>query len=116
MATQPERWQAQADDAAVLRLNIPADGQRRRVFEISLAMQVRAVDGANAPWHEMRVEANGELEWQRRVPTEHPADYDGLDYRFQRSVGVGRELRIRLLAAGQQVRRLRLQIEADEVL
>ena len=110
-----ERWRAMGDDVAVLNLQIPADAARGRLFEIAFSMQVRPLANAKAPWHAMRVEADGELQWERRIDTDHPADYDGLDYRFQRSVAVGRSLRLRLTVSGHQVRRLKAQIEADEV-
>ncbi len=114
-SSTPESWRVHGADVSVLQLNIPADAARHRRFEIALAMQVRALDAATAPWHEMRVEADGELQWQRRIDTAHPADYDGLDYRFQREVPLGRSLRVRMTVAGHQVRRLKAQIEADEV-
>jgi hypothetical protein len=112
---KPERWAIRAGEAAVARLDIPADARRERRFEIACWMSVRAVEGADAPWHELRVLADGELQWQRRITTQHPAASDGLDYRFQRLVPLGRTLRLQALVECSQVLRLQLQIEAEEV-
>lgn len=110
-----ERWQVRAGAAPIARLEIPADLQRERRFEIAVAMTVQALAAAAAPTHGLRVFADGRLEWSRRIGTQHPAPYDGLDYRFVRSVPVGRPLRLEAHAECTQGRRLTLQIEADEI-
>lgn len=110
----PEHWAVKAGDAAEARLNIPADLKRERRFEIAVAMTVRALDNAASPWHALRVYANGQLQWQRRIATQQPAPFDGLDYRFQCTVMPGRAFRISAIAECQGARRLQLQIEADE--
>lgn len=110
-----ERWQVRAGSAAMAKLDIPADLHRERRFEISVQMTVQAIDGATAPSHALRILADGRQEWQRRIPTHHPAPFDGLDYRFTRSVPVGQALRLQAYADCTQARRLNLQIEADEV-
>lgn len=112
-AASPERWALNAGDAATALLLIPADARRERRFEIACAMTVTPVDAA--PWHQMTVLANGAQQWSRRVPTHQPGAFDGLDFRFARSVPVGRELRVTVSVAGQGVRRRSLVIEADEV-
>lgn len=112
--SRPEHWAVQAGDAAEARLNIPADLKRERRFEIAVAMTVRAIENAHSPWHALRVLANGQLQWQRRIATQHPAPFDGLDYRFQCTVMPGRAFRISAIAECQGARRLQLQIEADE--
>lgn len=110
----PERWSVRAGDAALARLDIPADSKRERRFEIAVAMSVRALDGSSAPWHELRVYADGKLQWQRRIATVQPAPFDGLDYRFQCTVAVARSLRLSAIAECGGARRLQLQIEAEE--
>lgn len=114
MNQQPERWLADAGDAPEACLDIPADSQRERRFEIACSMTVRPAGDATAPWHELRVYADGDLQWSRRIPTQHPAAFDGLDYRFRRTVAVGRGLRLQALSECNQGRRIQLTIEADE--
>ena len=109
-----ERWAADAGSAAIGELQIPADLRRERVFEISCAMTVRANASANSPWHELRVYADGELQWSRRIPTQHPAPFDGLEMRFRRRVAVGRALRVQARADCAEGRRLSLLIEAEQ--
>jgi len=72
-------------------------------------------DDARSPWLQVTVLADGAQQWQRRTPAHNPGDYDGLDYRFTRSVPVGRALRLQVKVAGAGVRRRSLKIEADEV-
>ena len=69
---------------------------------------------AASPWHQMTVQANGTQLWRRREPSHNPGEFDGLDYRFRRSVPVGQALRITVAVAGHGVRRRSLVIEADE--
>jgi hypothetical protein len=104
-----------AGDAAQATLVIPADALRVRRFEIACAVTVSAVPEAAAPWHQMAVQADGEHQWQRRVPTHCPGQFDSLDYRFSRSVAVGRALRITVAVACQGARRRSVVIEADEI-
>ena len=115
----PERWQLLADDAPGATLLIPADVRRERRFEIGCAITVVRPAAASADaapaWHQMTVLANGVKQWSRRVPTQNPGTYDGLDYRFARTVPVGQALRINVAVAGSGVRRRSLVIEADEV-
>lgn len=111
----PERWSCQAGDAALARLDIPPDARRERLFEISVAMIVRAHDAAVDPWHQLRIFADGDLQWSRRCPTAQPAEFDGLDYRFRRRVAVGRTLRLLAHSDCSGGRRLKIHIEVDEV-
>jgi hypothetical protein len=113
-ARRPEHWQTLAGDSAVARLDIPADAHRERTFEISCSMNVRPNEQAVAPWHELRVYADGELQWSRRIATQHPAAFDGLEYRFRRRVAVGRALRLQAMVDCGEARRWQLTIEADE--
>ncbi len=123
--TSPERWHIDAGDAATATLVIPADARRERRFEIACAVTVSvpaAVIGSatataapTAPWLQMSVLANGTQQWRRRAPAHNPGAWDGLDYRFARSVPVGQALRIAVAVAGQGVRRRSLVIEADEL-
>ncbi len=110
----PERWHLDAADAAQATLLIPADAVRERRFEIAIAMTVHAAADHAAAWHQMSVQADGEQQWRRRVPTHNPGSFDGLDYRFRRTVPVGRALRITVAVACHGGRRRSLVIEADE--
>jgi hypothetical protein len=111
----PERWSVQGGDAATATLTIPADARRERRFEIACAVTVAVPEGAVAPWLQVGVLANGTLQWRRRADAHNPGAWDGLDYRFSRSVPVGQALRVTVQVGGQGVRRRSLVIEADEV-
>ena len=115
--TSPERWHIDAGDAATSTLVIPADARRERRFEIACAVTVTVPAAASAmePWLQMSVLANGTQQWRRRAPAHNPGAWDGLDYRFARSVPVGQALRITVAVAGHGVRRRSLVSEADEV-
>jgi hypothetical protein len=63
----------------------------------------------------MTVQANGAQLWRRRVPSQNPGEWDGLDYRCSRSVPVGQALRITVTVATQGAKRRGVVIEADEV-
>lgn len=112
---QPEHWQIDGGDAASVTLTIPADARRERRFEIACAMSVWVPEAAAAPWHQMTVLADGQQQWCRRENSHNPGAWDGLDYRFSRSVPVGRALRVTVAVTGQGVRRRGLRIEADEI-
>lgn len=111
----PERWSTQAADAATATLSIPADARRERRFEIACAVTVNVPADAATPWLQVTVQANGAQQWRRRAPAHNPGAWDGLDYRFSRSVPVGQTLRITVNVAGNGVRRRSLIIEADEI-
>jgi hypothetical protein len=113
-AAAPEHWSLRAADVATATLLIPADARRERRFEIACAITVAAPADTAAAWHQMTVQANGTRQWQRRVPTHNPGAWDGLDYRFSRSVAVGQTLRVTVSVACQGARRRTLVIEADE--
>lgn len=125
MVTVPERWAIDGGDSAVATLVIPADARRERRFEIACAMTVTLpADSdqsgskrgeAHSPWHQMTVQANGTEQWRRQVPTHNPGQFDGLDYRFSRSVPVGQSLRITATVATRGARRRSLLIEADQI-
>jgi hypothetical protein len=111
----PERWQLSAGDATTATLTIPADARRVRHFEIACAATVGVPQAAHEPWHQMTVQANGVQQWRRKEPSHNPGAYDGLDYRFTRSVPVGQALRVTVSVAVHGVRRRTLVIEADEL-
>ncbi len=111
----PERWTLSAGDAATATLHIPADARRERRFEIACAITVAVPGGGRQPWHEMTVQADGQRQWRRRVDSHNPGAWDGLDYRFSRSVPVGQALKITVSVACQGARRRTLDVEADEV-
>ena len=111
----PERWALTAGDAATASQHIPADAQRERRFEIACAATVAMPEEAPAAaWLQLTVLANGVQQWRRRLPAHNRGAFDGLDYRFSRSVPVGQTLRITVAVAGAGVRRKTLVIEADE--
>lgn len=110
----PERWAVRGDEAGVVRLEIPPDLARERRFEISCAMTVRPNAGAESPWHELRVFADGHLEWQRRIATAKGEPYDGLEMRFRRTLAPGQRLVLQAQSNGGGVRRQTLEIEAEE--
>ncbi len=112
---KPERWQAIAEGQPVLRLLIPADLHRERRFEISIALSVRALDPVAGSHHALKVFADGQLQWQRRIATARGEPWDGLDVRFSRDVPVGRPLLLLAEAKGEGAKLLRLIIEADEI-
>lgn len=111
----PERWTLAGGDAPSATLHIPADARRERRFEIACAVTVHVPEGAPSAWLQVTVQANGAQQWRRRVPAHNPGEFDGLDYRFARSVPVGQALRVGVAVAGQGVRRRSLTIEADEI-
>jgi hypothetical protein len=115
MDSAPEHWQLKAGDAATATLSIPADAKRERRFEIACAVTLAVPDGAADGWLQMTVQANGTLQWRRRAPAHNPGAWDGLDYRFSRSVPVGQTLRVTVSVSGQGVRRRTLDIEASEI-
>lgn len=113
-AARLENWSRRVADSPTLRLEIPPDLARERTFEISVSCSVRAFEDAVAPWHELRVFADGEMQWQRRVATAQPAPYDGLDYRFRRTLPPGRRLTVLAESGCDGARRLLLAIDAEE--
>ena len=114
-ATAPEHWSLNAGDAATATLTLPADAKRERRFEIACAVTVGCPAEHRQAWHQMTVQANGAQQWRRRVATHNPGAWDGLDYRFSRSVLAGQVLRITVSVACQDARRRSLVIEADEI-
>ena len=109
---RPERWRIDAGDGDVATLAIPPDSFRTRHFEIDCRLVVAALaDGAQ---HAMRVDVDGDLEWQRRARTENPGHTDSMDYHFRRELPAGQPLRIVVKTEVKQGRRLRLLIEAEE--
>lgn len=115
MPDPSEHWHADAGDAPRAVLTIPADARRVRRFEISCVMSVRLRAPQAGAWHELTLHADGAQLWRRRVPTQNPGEWDGLDYRCTRSVGVGRSLRIEASVATQGAQRWQLRIEAQEL-
>lgn len=110
-----EHWTFAAGDAATATLHVPADARRERRFEIACAAMVAVPEDHAGSWLQMTVQADGQQQWSRRVPAHNPGQFDSLDFRFSRSVPVGRPLRITVALGGHGVRRRTLVIEADEV-
>ena len=61
------------------------------------------------------LDADGDFTRKRRAPAHNPGDWDGLDYRFTRSVPVAQALRVQVSVATGGARRRTLTIEADEL-
>ena len=113
MAREPERWRASAGARDVVRLDIPADAQRERSFEIYCRLLVGNKAGRTDATHAMRVLVDGALEWSRSMPT-HVGSEDSLDLRLRRSVPVGRPLRLNASCELRGAQRLSLSISAEE--
>lgn len=112
MKAAPERWQLDAGDRGVAKLDIPPHASRERRFEIDVRFVVKAGAGAT-PMHGLRVLVNGSQEWSRSVSTARDGS-DSLEWRQRRTVPVGQPLRIQALTEVQHALRLRLTIEASE--
>ena len=113
MAWPPERWSASAGARDVVRLDIPADAQRERTFEIFCRLVVSNKAARTDATHAMRVLVNGALEWERKQPT-HTRGDDSLDLRLRRSVPVGRPLRITATCELRGAVRVSLSVNAEE--
>jgi hypothetical protein len=110
----PEHWRSEAGERDVAVLTIPPDAGRDRRFEVFCRFVVARRADADEAFHGLRVDVNGALEWQRRVPTENPGATDSLDYRFRREVPAGQALRIVAKTEVRNARRVDLGIEAEE--
>lgn len=113
MTKAPERWAASAGARDVVRLDIPADAQRERTFEIFCRLVVNNKAGRTDATHAMRVLVDGALEWSRSMPT-HTEGEDSLDLRLRRSVPVGRPLRLNATCELRGAQRVSLSISAEE--
>ena len=110
---KPEHWSVQAGTRDVARLDIPADAQRDRDFEIFCQLVAVAHPGRSDAQHGVRLLINGALEWTRTVPTAHGGP-DGLDVRVRRHLPVGQALRIVASSELRNANRLSLSITAEE--
>ena len=108
-----ERWVADSGARDVVRLDIPADAQRERTFEIYVRLLVANRSGRGDATHALRVLVDGALEWSRSAPT-HPDGSDSLDLRLRRSVPPGQPLRLSATCELRGAQRVRLSIEAEE--
>ena len=113
MAREPERWSASAGTRDVVRLDIPADAQRERTFEIYCRLVVGNKAARTDATHAMRVLVNGALEWTRSMPT-HAGSEDSLDLRLRRTVPVGHALRLSAACELRGTQRVSVSISADE--
>lgn len=110
--TASERWQIDAGDRAVARLDVPPHATRDRVFEIDVRFVVKAGAGRE-PRHGLRVLVDGAQEWARELATSRDGE-DSLEWRQRRLVPVGQPLRIQALTDVKQALRLRLVVSAVE--
>ena len=111
--TTPERWSADSGHRDVAKLDIPADAQRERQFEIFCHLVVSNKAARSDATHGMRVLVNGALEWARAVPTQVDGN-DSLDLRLRRSVPIGRPLRVTATCELRAAQRVSLTISAEE--
>ncbi len=112
---RPEHWSARAATRDVVRLEVPADPDRSRRFEISVRLRVRNRAGRSGASHALHVQVDGALEWSRSAPTAPDGDEDGLELRIARTVAVGRPLRLLASCELHGVERLALSIDAEEI-
>ena len=113
MGQAPERWSASAGARDVVRLDIPADAQRERTFEIFCRLVVSNPAGRGDAAHGMRVIVDSAVEWTRTVPT-HPDGHDSLDLHLRRTVPAGRPLRLAASCELRGAQRVSLSISAEE--
>ena len=109
----PEHWSADSGHRDVAKLDIPADAQRERRFEIFCHLVVSNKAGRGDATHGMRVLVNGALEWVRSVPTQTEG-HDSLDLRLRRTVPVGHPLRVTATCELRGAQRVSLTITAEE--
>jgi len=109
----PERWSVDAGLRDVARLDIPADAQRERSFEVFCRLVVGNKSCRTDATHGMRVLVDGALEWARTVPTQVDGP-DSLELRLRRTVPVGKPLRVTASCELHGAQRLGLTISAEE--
>jgi len=109
----PEHWSVQAGPRDVARLEVPADAQRERSFEIYCQLVAVAQPGRNDAQHALRLVINGALEWARAVATAGGGP-DGLDVRVRRNLPAGQALKLVASCELRGANRLSLSITVDE--
>ena len=109
----PEHWSADAGPRDAVKLDIPADAQRERTFEIFVRLVVSNKTARADATHALRVLVDGALEWQRSVSTSADST-DSLDLRLRRTVPLGRPLRLNAACELRGCQRVSLSISADE--
>ena len=109
----PERWSADSGHRDVVRLDIPADTQRERRFEIYIRLQVMNRAARPDATHALRVLVDGALEWSRSAAT-HADGPDTLELRLRRILPLGRPLRISATCELRGSLRTALTITAEE--
>jgi hypothetical protein len=112
-AKSPEHWSADSGHRDVVRLDIPADAQRERRFEVFVRLVVANKAARSDATHAMKVLVDGALEWSRSAST-HPEGTDSLDLRLRRVVPVGRPLRLSATCELRGSQRVSLSISAEE--
>ena len=110
-----EHWSARAQARDVVRLEVPADADRSRCFEISVRLCVRNRGRRLAASYALQVHVDGALEWSRAAPMPPEGDEDALEVRIARAVPVGRPLRLVATCERHGAERLSLTIDAEEV-
>ena len=110
---KPELWRTEVADAVAV-LHIPGALQRARTFDIDVSLLVRVPEDHAEAWHELTLEIDGKLQWQRRIASSCPGQTDGLDYHCRVRLEAGPALRIRAVAGTRGAVVQRLHIEARE--
>jgi hypothetical protein len=110
---RPEQWSADSGTRDVVKLDIPADAQRERTFEIYIRLLVANKAARLDATHALRVLVDGALEWQRSAAT-HPDGTDSLELRLRRTVPLGRPLRLSAACELRGSQRVGLSITAEE--
>lgn len=110
----PESYRVDVADEALAVLDVPADAHRQRVFEVACAITVQTEDDSGSAWHQLTMLDNSTRQWERRERTRNPGEFDGLDVRYRRAVGVGQSLRITAAVRCLGSRCRRIVIEVDE--
>jgi len=109
-----EYWKYDAGTESVATLVIPAALGRRRTFDLDATLLVSVLAQASESSHELTVEVDGQLLWNRRVPGHHPGETDGLEYHCRLAVEADTDCRVRAKAACKRSKVLSLVLEARE--
>jgi hypothetical protein len=110
---KPELWRTEVGDAVAV-LHIPGALKRARTFDIDVSLLVRVPEDHAEAWHELTLEIDGKLQWQRRIASSCQGQTDGLDYHCRVRLEAGPALRIRAVAGTRGAVVQRLHIEARE--
>jgi hypothetical protein len=111
---KPEYWCCDAGEESVAVLDIPGTLGRQRVFDVDVTLVVGVPAEAADPWHELRVDIDGQRQWSRKIPSHSPGQTDGLDYHCRTILEAGQSLRVQATVSSLGSRVRQLLIEARE--